>query len=323
MSFRTFDGQPVHGDAFTDEILNSLAEGVYFVDRNRRILFWNKAAEAMSGFTAEQVLGRCCADGILMHVDETGRCLCQSGCPLTEVMDDGVHRDKHIFMRHVDGHRVPVHVRSAAIRNHDGVIIGAVEIFSDDTERLSALERLRALEQAAFLDELTGLANRRYFNRAIKASLASFERNCTPFGLAVVDIDHFKQFNDTHGHDAGDRALQMVAQTLSRNCRPYDTPVRWGGEEFVVISEHVDAESFGVVLERMRRLIAESALGLGGEELRVTVSIGASLARTCDTADTILKRADANLYHSKRLGRNRTTLTETPAAQPCASYRST
>jgi diguanylate cyclase (GGDEF)-like protein/PAS domain S-box-containing protein len=291
-----------------DAVLEMLADGVYFVDRNRRILFWNKAAEKLTGYHAEQVLGTSCADGILVHVDHQGNCLCENGCPLAAVMADGQPRQAHVFLHHADGHRVPVHVRGAAIFGNDEQIIGSVEVFSDDSDHVKTLDRLRELEQTALVDELTGLGNRRYFNRAIAASLADLARHGTPFGVLLLDIDHFKRFNDTYGHDVGDRVLQLVGRTLSHNCRAYDTPVRWGGEEFAIVSDKVTPESLRATAERMRVLVAESFLEHDGERLSVTTSVGGAAAESDDDVESIVKRADARLYASKDAGRNRVTV---------------
>jgi diguanylate cyclase (GGDEF)-like protein/PAS domain S-box-containing protein len=290
-----------------DSLLDELNDGVYFVDRQRRIQYWNKACERLSGYTAEQVIGSSCADGLLMHVDETGRCLCQDGCPLASVMTDGCNRDVHVYMHHADGHRVPVHVRAAPVRDRHGNIVGAVEVFSDDTDRVGVLERLAELEESAMIDELTGLANRRFFNRALNASLAEAERHQTPFGLILIDVDHFKRFNDTYGHDVGDRVLSMVGRTLARTARAYDTPARWGGEEFAVIAQRIDAEGLQVLAERLRNLIAESALDVQGQGVRVTVSLGVAMVQPGEAGEAAMKRADQLLYASKQAGRNRAT----------------
>jgi diguanylate cyclase (GGDEF)-like protein/PAS domain S-box-containing protein len=291
-----------------DAILERLTDGVYFVDKNRRILYWNHAAEELSGFTKSQVMGTSCSDGLLMHVDGDGNCLCQEGCPLEATMQDGEGREARVFMHHSLGHRVPVRVRSAAVRGEDNEIIGSVEVFSDDTDRIRMLDRLCEMEHVALVDKLTGLANRRYFDYAMAANLASYDRQDEPFGLLMIDIDLFKRFNDTYGHAVGDQVLQMVAQTLSQNCRAYDTPVRWGGEEFVIISTNTTKDEMALIAERTRMLIEASQLTHEGQFLSVTVSIGCSFVESGDDAESILRKADEKLYQSKRDGRNRVSI---------------
>lgn len=295
-------------DRMQNALLEALTDGVYFVDRHRRILYWNRAAERISGYTSREVLGTCCAGGVLVHVDANGKCLCSKGCPLSTVMRDGRPHDMHAFLHHKRGHRVPVHIRAAALQNPSGQTLGSVEVFSDDSDRVQTLDRLRELEETALIDELTGLANRRYYDRAISANLTAFEREQTPFGVLLMDIDHFKRFNDTYGHETGDRVLRLVGRTLSCNCRAHDTPVRWGGEEFAIVCERVAADDLLPAAERIRALVASSFIEVKGERVAVTVSIGGCMVQPGDDARSILERADERLYRSKTTGRNRVTL---------------
>lgn len=289
------------------EMLDRLDDGVYIMDRDRRILYWSTGAERITGYSAAEVLGRRCADNLLRHVDERGRQLCVEGCPLAAVMADGRPRSADVFLHHKDGHRVPVHVHGGPIRSWQGEIIGAFETFWETTSRSADLERIRQLEQLAFLDPLTGVANRRYIESAMATRFAELKGLGTGFGAILADVDHFKRFNDTYGHAAGDRVLRMVASTLSSNCRPFDVVGRWGGEEFLVLATHAGADQIGMLAERLRALVAESNLTADGNVLRVTISLGATTARPDDDAATLLHRADELLYRSKSDGRNRVT----------------
>lgn len=291
-----------------DQILERLTDGVYFVDQDRRILYWNPAAEKMTGYSREQVVGTSCADGRLSHVDSDGNCLCKDHCPLVATMKDGQSRDTHVFMHHADGHYVPVYVRSAAIYGRDNQILGSVEVFSDDTQRIQILDRLREMDQVSLVDELTGLGNRRYFNRSLSASMASYSRHGTGFGVILMDVDHFKQFNDTYGHALGDQVLRVIAMTLRRNCRAYDVPIRWGGEEFVVIAPNTNASSLFATAQRLRKLISASSTEHNGHPLSITVSMGCTMVQPKDDAETMMDRVDQLLFASKHGGRNQVSI---------------
>jgi len=142
---------------FYQRVLNEVDEGVYFVDVERRITFWNKAAERITGYAAGEVIGSRCADGILQHVDDRGRCLCGCGCPLLEVMGSCSPKSVDVFLHHRDGHRVPVSVRASPICDRYGRVIGCVESFHDNSARQADLERIRELEEVAYIDPLTGI----------------------------------------------------------------------------------------------------------------------------------------------------------------------
>lgn len=297
-------------DAIYRELINHMFDGVYFVDVERRISFWNAGAERITGYRAEDVIGTHCWDNILVHVDEHGGSMCCNRCPLAATIGDGKPRVVEAYLRHKQGHRVPVRVAAAPFRDGQGRIIGAVESFVDNSARLADLERIRQLEELAYLDALTGVANRRYLQMSLDARLAELHRNDWPFGFVMIDVDDFKRFNDLHGHEIGDAVLLMVARTLTGLCRPFDLIGRWGGEEFGIIVANADAMQTRRVAERARALVEQSGMDHGRERLSVTVSAGAAIARPDDDAHSLVRRADELMYESKSLGRNRVT-TET------------
>jgi diguanylate cyclase (GGDEF)-like protein len=136
--------------------------------------------------------------------------------------------------------------------------------------------------------------------------LAELGRFGWPFGALMIDIDRFKQVNDSAGHHAGDEILRLVARTLSSNCRGLDTIARWGGEEFTAIITNVREDELRLVAEKFRTMVEASGLREAeSQPLHVTVSIGGALARTNETAAELMKRADEMMYAAKRSGRNR------------------
>jgi len=291
-------------------ILDNLSEGVYFVDRARVVTYWNAGAERLTGYAAGDVVGRACFDNILAHMDERGTNLCTSGCPLHATILDGQPREMEVYLHHRDGHRVPVMVRAAPLRDEAGNILGAVETFSSNTGKVAALDRIKELEQVALLDPLTGVGNRRYADASLEARLASVHRLGWPLGVLLIDIDLFKSVNDTHGHKVGDEVLRMVARTVSGTVRSYDEVARWGGEEFVILCPGLDRKGLCAMGERLRALVEGAGLRRDDRAVRVTISVGAALARTDDTPASLIERLDRALYASKREGRNRVTFLE-------------
>ncbi len=291
-----------------ESIINSISDGLYIVDSNRVIAFWNKAAEIITGFAAEEVVGKSCADNILTHVDSEGNALCTGLCPLAETISDGNSREAEVYLHHKDGHRIPVLVRITAITDKNAKIIGGVELFSDISNRASNDLRIKELEKMAFLDNLTQMANRHYLQRELELRFEEFKRYKLPFGIILIDIDHFKQFNDRYGHNLGDILLKAVAKTCVNNSRPFDLYGRWGGEEFIGIIRNVNQANLKFIANRLRFLIESTYVLYNEIKIHVTVSIGATLAQADDNADSIIKRADDLLYTSKNRGRNRATV---------------
>lgn len=289
-------------------ILENLNDGLYLVDRDRRITFWNKAAERITGFKREEVVGRCCADKILIHVDAAGCDLCTGGCPLAATIEDETARETAIFLHHKEGHRIPVSVRVTPLKDTEGKIIGGCEVFSDNRSQADLHLKLAELEKLALLDPLTGLVNRRYLLSELAAQFAMWERSRISFGILFFDIDHFKDFNDGHGHHVGDAVLQTVAKTLAGSVRSFDTIGRWGGEEFIGIFPNTTEELLSEIADRLCMLVRKSRIETEKGPTSITVSVGGTTPGKTDTPDTLLKRADTMMYRSKRSGRNRVTI---------------
>lgn len=289
-----------------EDLFQVLDEGVYTVDLERRITFWNKGAERITGFSADSVRGTKCADNILRHVTADGTELCIAGCPLHGTMADGRTREMDVYLHHRNGHRVPVFVRAAPLRNASGQIEGSVEIFSDRTEGSTLRAELELLRHEILTDPLTNLGNRRYLDMAVQSRFAQMQVSGAGFGLLILDIDHFKRVNDTYGHDIGDRVLVMVSSTLRGAIRPLDTAIRYGGEELVAVCPNCDPNELSLIAERIRQLVFHSWLEENeAHGVKVTISIGGAVAHAGDTLRTLIARADERLYTCKESGRNR------------------
>lgn len=290
-----------------EKLLDSLFDGVYFVDVNMNITFWNNAAERITGYGKSDAIGIRCSDNLLRHIDANGCELCLHGCPLAATMQDGKSREASMFLHHALGHRVPVSVRTSPVRDDNGDIIGAVEIFSDNSSSIQILHEYEKLKQDAYLDPLTAVGNRRYGEMTLSTRIYDLQTHEIPFGVLFIDIDHFKHFNDEYGHKTGDDVLVMVAKSISLSLRKMDVVSRWGGEEFVVILPGATAVIVKSLSERIRILIENSFLLFGRDKLHVTVSIGATVSRPDDTLVSIISRADRLMYLSKSKGRNQVT----------------
>lgn len=288
-------------------LIDNLRDGVYFVDLDRKITYWNEAAEKITGFKKEEVLGKYCNDNILNHIDECGTELCTNGCPLSGTCKDGVVRNMEVFLHHKNGYRVPVSVKAIPIMNDEFKIMGAIEIFASKADNAYS-EKIKELEKLAMTDTLTGIANRMYTEKILNEKIEIFKINNNAFSIGFLDIDHFKKFNDTYGHEIGDKVLKTVTATISENLRKDDLVGRWGGEEFVVILDRVNNENIYAMLNKIRALIEKSKIKYKEEELTITASIGGAVFSGRETVEEIIKKADERMYISKNSGRNRVTI---------------
>ncbi len=293
---------------FYKNLLDSLYDGIYYVDCDRRITYWNKAAERITGYTSSEVLGRLCSDNILVHVNGEGVDLCKGLCIVSRTIADGRIREAEMYLLHKDGHRFPVSVRVIPIRDSNDKIIGAVEIFSDNSPKVTIRQRIEDLEKMTLLEPLTMLVNKKYVEMNLHARLDEMCRYGWPFGVLYITVDDFKKINDVYGYNVGNKILKMVARTLLFNSRTSDVIGRWSGEDFISIIVNANEERLHSTANRARLLVEKSGYPKGADIVRVTISIGATLALQIDTMDTLLKRAEQLMYHSRNSGGNRVSM---------------
>lgn len=287
------------------QVMDAMFDGVYFVDANRRIHDWSAGAAALTGFAREEVICHRCADNILVHVDESGKQLCRDGCPLLETLTDGKPRQAKVYLRHKQGYRIPVAIRTVAVRSRNNRIVGAIEAFREITDADQWKARIAELERAVYIDGLTEIPNRRFLEGQIERMLHECRNTHEPFALLMIDVDHFKSVNDTYGHDAGDGVLRNISQTLLNTLRGRDILGRWGGDEFVMLLAGITEQQCAAIAERICGLVSQTVTYAAGKYLKRRISIGAAVSSTEDDLASLVKRADQQLYRCKHNGRAR------------------
>jgi diguanylate cyclase len=181
-----------------------------------------------------------------------------------------------------------------------------LEVSSQEVATLK--ENLVDVQKEAMTDGLTGIANRKCFDLTLRREMERAGKSSAPLCLILTDIDHFKKFNDTHGHQTGDHVLRFVATMLQRSVKSHDTAARYGGEEFAVILPNTELEAAMALAESVRAMVAGKHLRkkqTGADIGNITLSLGVSKYRMGEAVSTFVKRADDGLYKAKRTGRNR------------------
>lgn len=284
-------------------MINNLPEGIYFVDNERKILFWNKAAEHITGYSSDEIVGKYCQDTKLNHMDQKGISLCVMSCPLFATLADGVQRWDHIFVQHKEGYRVPISIHSLPIKKEEA-IVGAMEIFMQNSPSIYENDLVEHLADMAMHDPLTHLPNRRYLESFLKYKISESVRFGYLFAVLMGDIDNFRHFNNNYGHEAGDKVLVNIASAIKKNMRSDDLIGRWGGEEFVGVYTIRNPKDGVVIGEKFRQMVFRTALSYSGTTLNVSMSIGVTVIRRNDTLETVLNRVDRLMYQSKKKGKN-------------------
>ena len=273
------------------DILESLPNGIYVVDPERRIVFWNDGAERITGYLRQEVIGRCCPKTPLRHCDLNYANLCDVGCPLNETLRDGHRREANLYVTHKDGRHVPVHMQVVAIRNEHGSIIGAVESF-DEGHGAAAAAPAPSPGASPRTYGLTGVTDAAGIRAFVEKCVTAFAEQQTPFGVLSIGLDEFAEFRKAHGGPAADRLWQSVAESLSRNLPKQDLIGQWGEDRFVAVLMDCLPVMLVKVAERLRQVGGAATISWWGDRLSVAISVGGTAARDQDTVESLLERAE-------------------------------
>ncbi len=295
-------------DGVRESLLENLSDGVYFVDRNRRIMYWNRGAERIAGFTPDEVLGQRCADGLLEHCDESGRILCGERCPLLATINDGRQREVHVYLQHKDGHRKPVRICASPIRDASGAIVGAIESFNEEIGFGHSRQPAAHSTNAFTIDPLTGVENRPTGETVLSDWIAQYQRSGHRFGLLFANVDSFDTMGERYGPKIGDDALTIVARTFVDNTRHNDHVIRWSEADFIILLAEADGTTLETTAERFRMLVTRSGLVADHRHIDLSISIGGTLVTPGDDPARIIQRTSTLLRQSTSGGRNRVTL---------------
>jgi diguanylate cyclase (GGDEF)-like protein/PAS domain S-box-containing protein len=305
------------------QVLETLPVGVWMMDAAGRIVHGNPAGLRIWGgarYVAPEEFGEYKGWWV-----STGKPIAAEEWAAARAIRNGeTSVDEEIEIECFDGTRKIILNSAVPLRDAGGAIHGAIIVNQDITARKRAERELEAasleLEEAlsrervrANVDGLTGAANRRHFYELAEQELAVAKRYRQPMSLILFDLDHFKQINDTLGHQAGDEILQRVASTVRTHLRHADVLARYGGEEFIVLLPQTSATPASIVAERMREDVTAQSVAMPRGPVGITISCGvAALSSPDDTLDDLIRRADEALYSAKREGRNRTVLFSRP-----------
>ena len=282
-------------------LLNSAGEGIYGVGQGGALTFINPAALAVLGFSKEEVLGKN-VHQVIHHHYQDGTPYPQEECPIYLTRQDGIRRQVEEVYFRKNGDSFPVQMTVTPMHER-GKIMGVEVVFQDISSRKKMEQELTRL---ATTDPLTGVANRRRFLEQMEMELARVRRFGTQAAFLMVDVDHFKKINDTHGHAMGDEVLRHLADLSLAQLRRIDLFGRLGGEEYGILLPGTDQIGALQVAEDFRRIVEASPLQTNQGTVPFSVSIGATaFDRSDKTPDQVLARADAALYRAKEGGRNR------------------
>jgi PAS domain S-box-containing protein/diguanylate cyclase (GGDEF)-like protein len=295
-------------------ILDSLDLGVYLVDPERRITFWNVGAERITGYSRSEVLGAPCYENMLVHCCEAGQVQCSEECPLKRTLEDGQPRHPTLYLRHKKGHRVPVHVKTVVLRDRLGSIVGAAEFFGDQFLAETASDGQSGF---ASLEAPPGARSREHLEACLTRNLEAFARDRQPFGILALHVDQWQNLRVTRGREAAEAAIRVIAETLLYSLHPADVFGRWSDEEFLVIVRDRTTRALELDADLLRNLAKNAQFRWWGDRVSITISAGGALVRAGDTDKSMRLRAGAELKRSIERGGDRVAVAEEEAVFAC------
>lgn len=289
-------------------VLDTLQTGVYIVDRNRRIRFWNQGAEQITGYLRQDVVGHFLRDHLLTIGNNIKDFDSDPDDPINRVFRDGKSSLMDVSILHKDGYRVPVVLRTNPIRNSHGLVIGAAESFERNRSASDWTRRQAALADLSCLDALTGIAAQSAIETQLREHLASHAEKHVPFGILLIQVDRMDQFRATRGPGVVPSILRVVAQSVENCVRPTDEVGLWGENQFLVILLECRESDVALVGERVRKTIGRSEIEWWGDKFSVTSPLGGAGCRAGDDVESLVARAEGSLRESIEKGGNCVTV---------------
>lgn len=290
------------------EVIENLCDGVRLIDKDMKVVYWNKGAEMITGYKSTELIGATCTDKPAIIYDNDKLNICDESCCHNVALCKQV-TEENAFIRHKEGYLIPVLMCVFPIKNDSGEVMGVAEMFNDNSWKVAALKRIEELNKITLIDPLTGVGNRRFAEMTINSKLEELKRYDLQFGISYYDIDNFKNINDTYGHNYGDDLIKIFARSLSAGLRSYDSVCRMGGDEFLVITSNIETpQTLNYLTTRISELACKSSISINGKEIFSTVSVGATMALKDDSIEELIQRADSLMYKSKAAGKNRITI---------------
>ncbi len=273
-------------------ILESLLAGVCVVDMQKKIVLWSDGAERITGHLRHEVIGRSCIGKAVLHCQQPGCEFCSEECPLAIAMKTARPVEASGFLHHKAGYEVPVRIRAVPVHNSHGSIIGAVETF-DELEQNDLHSSEKSLPGS--VDDVTGVASRAQTKFHLREALVAFTERQVAFALLRLRLQGLEHFRAAFGPDAASSLLRVVARSLVSDLWRTDVVGRWADDEFLVILNGCSEESFPVVRERLRHMLANDSIEWWGERRSLLVCTGDATPQAGDTTESILERAQKSL----------------------------
>lgn len=291
-------------DYFFKLLFENIFEGLYIVNSDKKVLYWNKSAEIITGYKSEDLLNNCISEKTVKYLDKNGNRLNVEDLPISKCLHTGNIVSQKCVVIHKKNVLIPVLITAIPIKDSLNGILGAAEIILDDTAHEDLEKAHERLKESSTKDPLTNLFNRSETLERINLEIEKASRYEMPICLCICDIDDFKSINDRWGNHVGDIILRSVSEILHQNLRRTDVIGRYGGEEFIILLPLIDLHRAIIAVEKLKKAVESTTIEII-EPKKIKLSFGLTQIVSNDSLEDFIDRAESALYKAKKLGKDR------------------
>ena len=285
-------------------LLENLYEGLWYVDKENRIKYWNKGAEKITGYSRSEVFNQKCSEELLCPIDAEGRKYYGDSSFFAITLANGTTKQYELLITHKDGHKIPVSIRVAPMYDSNDNIVGATQLFTDNKEKLEYLVSNSKEYRDSFFDTITNLPNQANLEISINYKLSEFRRYNRPFGILLFEIDDHDKLSKIYGDEFDIKVLTKISKLMSQDLRPFDIGGRWSESEFAIILINVRNDSAKIIGDRFKTLVENTDFTIGKGKIEITLSIGGIIATSKDSSKLLIEKLRSTVKKCKHIGGN-------------------
>ena len=285
-------------------LLDNLFEGVYYVDLDKKIKYWNNGAKKITGYSHTEVIGKLCSDNILMHTSLDGKRLCSYNCLFKNTLSTGMMNRTEVYFNHKEGYKVHVSVTIAPMYAPKGNIVGAIMVFTDNKQHFKIDEKEMKEHKEIYFDPVTKLPNKYNLEMMLNSKLHEFRRYNWSFAVFLFSVDNFDKLQKNYGDEAINIIQKKITSLIQKELRPFDTMGKWSNEIFAIFFTNINKTNLNILGSRIRKMVENMNISVGEGEITITISIGGSIIRKKDSIEILMDRTKNLLKQSTLKGGN-------------------
>ena len=286
-------------------LIENLYEGLFYVDSDRRIKFWSKGAEKITGYSRLEALNQKYSEDFLCPTDADGKKRLNDSNLFAQTLKNGASKQYELIITHKDGHIVPIAIRIAPMYDSTDNIVGATQLFTDNKDHLEHLVTDSKEYQQSYIDSVTKLPNKVSLEMSIDIKLSEFRRYNRPFGFLFFEIDNFDKLSNIYGDEFDENVLTTISKLVLEDIRPFDIAGRWSEKEFAIVLVNVDEDSVSIIGNRLKDIVENTEFIIGKGSIDITLSVSGIIATPIDSSELLIEKSRETTKKCKLMGGNK------------------